>query len=142
MASGFVTEVLDTLAKGDPSPLKVVWALALAVKEAHNGVQGNKEQCAMLNDQVQHVANSLKALPREALKKSAKALAGVIVSLTETLRSAKDLIADFKKKHWLKKVLSHASITAKFEALFVELDRVLQVCGFALGVSFVFMKQK
>ena len=41
----------------------------------------------------------------------------------------------FKSVGWFKKVLSHASITAKFEALFVELDRVLTVCGFALEVS-------
>jgi hypothetical protein len=35
----------------------------MAVKDAHEGVQGNKEQCKMPNDQVQHVATALQAPP-------------------------------------------------------------------------------
>jgi hypothetical protein len=113
--------------------LSVVWTLAAALKNAYEGVPGNKEQCKLLNDQVQHVATALKGLPLAAREKPE--IVGVVGTLAETLRSATGLIAQFKSVGWFKKVLSHASITAKFEALFVELDRVLTVCGFALEVS-------
>lgn len=86
----------------------------------------------MLHDQVQHVAASLKALPDPTKRK--KEVKAAVSSLRETLRSCLDLIGEFKKTHWIKKAVFHASTTGKFEALFVELDRVLQVCGFALEV--------
>eukprot|EP00729_Bicosta_minor_P026376 gene26376-10409_t len=110
--------------------LSAVYALAVQIKEVYDGVQGNKEQCKMLHDQVQHVAASLKALPDPT--KGKKEVKAAVSSLRETLRSCLDLIGEFKKTHWIKKAVFHASTTGKFEALFVELDRVLQVCGFAL----------
>ena len=109
-----------------------VYALAVQIKEVYDGVQGNKEQCKMLHDQVQHVAASLKALPDPTKRKTE--VKAAVSSLRETLRSCLDLIGEFKKTHWIKKAVFHASTTGKFEALFVELDRVLQVCGFALEV--------
>lgn len=112
--------------------LSAVYALAVQIKEVYDGVQGNKEQCKMLHDQVQHVAASLKALPDPTKRK--KEVKAAVSSLRETLRSCLDLIGEFKKTHWIKKAVFHASTTGKFEALFVELDRVLQVCGFALEV--------
>eukprot|EP00729_Bicosta_minor_P014104 gene14104-24309_t len=130
MASDFVGEVLDTLANGDPSPLKVIWALALAVKEAYDGVQGNKEQCKMLNDHVQLVANSLKELPPATRKK--KDVEDAMQKLVETLRSAEDLIAGFKKQGRLKRLVKQNSTAAKFDDLFSELDKMLTICGFAL----------
>ena len=133
MASDFVTTVLETLADGDPSPLQVIWQLALAVNDAYSGVQGNTEQCKILNDQVQHVATSLKGVPYRDLAKPE--IAGVIASLRETLRAAASLIEGFKKKKWYKKMLQHASINAKFDGLFEELNRALQVCGFTFSVS-------
>lgn len=132
MASDFVGEVLDTLANGDPSPLKVIWALALAVKEAYDGVQGNKEQCKMLNDHVQLVANSLKELPPATRKK--KDVEDAMQKLVETLRSAEDLIAGFKKQGRLKRLVKQNSTAAKFDDLFSELDKMLTICGFALEV--------
>lgn len=86
MASDFVGEVLDTLANGDPSPLKVIWALALAVKKAYDGVQGNKEQCKMLNDHVQLVAKALRGLPSATRQK--EEVEDAMGKLVETLRSA------------------------------------------------------
>ena len=82
----FVGEVLDTLANGDPSPLKVIWALALAVKKAYDGVQGNKEQCKMLNDHVQLVAKALRGLPSATRQK--EEVEDAMGKLVETLRSA------------------------------------------------------
>ena len=117
--------------------LTTVFNLAVAVKGAHDGVKGNKEQCKLLNDQVQVVATSLRGLPAATLK--TKAVKNGVASLRETLRSALDLIGGFKKKNWFKKILSHSSTTEKFEALFVELDRVLAVCGFALNVRHFFL---
>ena len=112
--------------------LSVVWGLAAAVKDAYDGVQGNKEQCKMLNDHVQLVANSLKELPPATRKK--KDVEDAMKKLVETLRSAEDLIAGFKKQHWLKKVVKQSSNAAKFDDLFSELDKVLAICGFALEV--------
>lgn len=112
--------------------LSALYTLAMAVKAAHEGVQGNQEQCTLLNDQVQNVVSALRGLPPPTLKKAA--VKAAVSSLRETLRAAADLIEGFKKKHWIKKMLSHSSTTEKFEALFVELDRVLAVCGFALNV--------
>lgn len=112
--------------------LSAVYALAVQIKEVYDGVQGNKEQCKMLHDQVQHVAASLKALPDPTKRK--REVKAAVSSLRETLRSCLDLIGEFKKTHWIKKAVFHASTTGKFEALFVELDRVLQICGFALEV--------
>lgn len=54
-----------------------------------------------------------------------------VSNLRETLRAAADLIEGFKKKHWMKKVLFYSSTAKKFEGLFLELDRVLTICGFA-----------
>lgn len=116
--------------------LSTVWSLAVKVKAAHDGVQGNKEQCSMLNDQVQHVVASLRALPVETRRKSN--IIGVMKSLTETLRSATDFMEGFKKKHWIQKMYYNNSNKEKFEELFEELDRVLQVCGFTLNVSAFF----
>lgn len=116
--------------------LSVVYTLAVKIKEVYGGVQGNAEQCKMLHDQVQHVASSFKALP--ATTKQKPEVEAVISSLRETLRSCLDLIGEFKKTYWVKKAVFHASITGKFEALFAELDRVLQACGFALEVCFCF----
>lgn len=110
--------------------LPAVYALAVQIKVVYDGVQGNKEQCKMLHDQVQHVAASLKALPDPTKRKTE--VKAAVSSLRETLRSCLDLIGEFKKTHWIKKAVF--STTGKFEALFVELDRVLQVCGFALEV--------
>lgn len=50
--------------------LSAVYALAVQIKEVYDGVQGNKEQCKMLHDQVQHVAASLKALPDPTKRKT------------------------------------------------------------------------
>ena len=113
--------------------LCTVLSLAMKVKDACDGVQGNKDQCKLLNDHVQNVALSLKKLPPKTQKK--QEIKEVLTSLVETLRSATSLIEGFKHKHWIKKMLTHASTAAKFEALFVELDRVLAVCGFAFQVS-------
>lgn len=113
--------------------LSTVWSLAVKVKAAHDGVQGNKEQCSMLNDQVQHVVASLRALPEETRRKTN--IIEVMKSLTETLRSATDFMEGFKKKHWIQKMYYNNSNKEKFEELFAELDRVLQVCGFTLNVS-------
>ena len=113
--------------------LSTVWSLAVKVKAAYDGVQGNKEQCSMLNDQVQHVVASLRALPEETRRKSN--IIEVMKSLTETLRSATDFMEGFKKKHWIQKMYYNNSNKEKFEELFEELDRVLQVCGFTLNVS-------
>ena len=113
--------------------LTTVYKLAVAIKGVHDGVKGNKEQCKLLNDQVQVVATSLRGLPAATLK--TKSVKNGVASLRETLRSALDLIGGFKRKNWFTRMLSHSSITEKFEALFVELDRVLAVCGFALNVS-------
>lgn len=116
--------------------LSTVWSLAVKVKAAYDGVQGNKEQCSMLNDQVQHVVASLRALPEETRRKSN--IIEAMKSLTETLRSATDFMEGFKKKHWIQKMYYNNSNKEKFEELFEELDRVLQVCGFTLNVSSVF----
>lgn len=113
--------------------LSTVWSLAVKVKAAYDGVQGNKEQCSMLNDQVQHVVASLRALPEGTKRKSN--IIEVMKSLTETLRSATDFMEGFKKKHWIQKMYYNNSNKEKFEELFEELDRVLQVCGFTLNVS-------
>lgn len=113
--------------------LSTVWSLAVKVKAAYDGVQGNKEQCSMLNDQVQHVVASLRALPEETRRKTN--IIEVMKSLTETLRSATDFMEGFKKKHWIQKMYYNNSNKEKFEELFEELDRVLQVCGFTLNVS-------
>lgn len=116
-----MTDVLGTVAM-----------LALAVKGAYDGVQGNKMQCELLNDHVQRVATVLRGIAPSMMKDISSNPA--ISSLVETLRSAADLITGFKKKNWLKKVVLHASVGAKFEDLFMELDRVLNVCGFAFEV--------
>lgn len=116
--------------------LSTVWSLAVKVKAAYDGVQGNTEQCSMLNDQVQHVVASLRALPEETRRKTN--IIEVMKSLTETLRSATDFMEGFKKKHWIQKMYYNNSNKEKFEELFEELDRVLQVCGFTLNVSCTF----
>ena len=113
--------------------LCTVLSLAMKVKDAYDGVQGNKDQCKLLNDHVQNVARSLKTLPPKTQKKTE--IKEVLTSLVETLRSATSLIEGFTQKHWIKKYFSHASTAAKFEELFKELDRVLAVCGFAFQVS-------
>lgn len=113
--------------------LSTIWSLAKSVKEAHDGVQGNKAQCTLLNDQVQHVAKSLGQLPPVTLRK--REVSDAIGTLRETLRSCADLIGGFKKQHWIRKTLTHASTTEKFEELFKELDQVLHVSGFALQVK-------
>ena len=117
--------------------LSTVWSLAVKVKAAYDGVQGNKEQCSMLNGQVQHVVASLRALPEETRRKSN--IIEAMKSLTETLRSATDFMEGFKKKHWIQKMYYNNSNKEKFEELFEELDRVLQVCGFTLNVSCMFL---
>lgn len=117
--------------------LSTIYSLAVAVKGAYDGVQGNREQCKLLNDQVQNVATALGGLSAATLDE--KAVKEAICSLTETLRAAADLIEGFKKKHWIKKVLWHSSVTQKFEGLFGKLDCVLTVCGFALNVGFIFI---
>lgn len=116
--------------------LSTVWSLAVKVKAAYDGVQGNTEQCSMLNDQVQHVVASLRALPEETRRKTN--IIEAMKSLTETLRSATDFMEGFKKKHWIQKMYYNNSNKEKFEELFEELDRVLQVCGFTLNVSAFF----
>lgn len=116
--------------------LSTVWSLAVKVKAAYDGVQGNTEQCSMLNDQVQHVVASLRALPEGTRRKTN--IIEVMKSLTETLRSATDFMEGFKKKHWIQKMYYNNSNKEKFEELFEELDRVLQVCGFTLNVSAFF----
>lgn len=113
--------------------LSTVWSLAIKVKAAYDGVQGNTEQCSMLNDQVQHVVASLRALPEGTRRKTN--IIEAMKSLTETLRSATDFMEGFKKKHWIQKMYYNNSNKEKFEELFEELDRVLQVCGFTLNVS-------
>eukprot|EP00729_Bicosta_minor_P021823 gene21823-19116_t len=110
--------------------LSVVWGLAAAVKEAYDGVQGNKEQCKMLNDHVQNVAKALKGLPSATRQK--KEVESAMRKLVETLRSATDLIEGFKTQNWIAKMFKQSSTKAKFDELFNELDKVLQVCGFAL----------
>lgn len=112
--------------------LSVVWGLAAAVKEAYDGVQGNKEQCKMLNDHVQNVAKALKGLPSATRQK--KEVESAMRKLVETLRSATDLIEGFKTQNWIAKMFKQSSTKAKFDELFNELDKVLQVCGFALEV--------
>ena len=115
--------------------LSTIYSLAAAVKGAYDGVQGNREQCKLLNDQVQNVATALRGLSAATVE--GEAVKEAISSLTETLRAAADLIEGFKKKHWLKKVLWHSSVTQKFEGLFGKLDCVLTVCGFALNVGII-----
>eukprot|EP00729_Bicosta_minor_P017991 gene17991-1533_t len=111
--------------------LSALSKLAMAVKAAHDGVQENREQCTLLNDQVQNVVSALTGLLPSTLKKVA--VKEAVSSLGKTLRAAADLIEGFKKKHWFKKMLSHSSTTEQFEALFVELDRVMAVCSFTLN---------
>ena len=120
--------------------LSTVWSLAVKVKAAYDGVQGNKEQCSMLNDQVQHVVASLRALPEETRRKMN--IIEVMKSLTETLRSATDFMEGFKKKHWIQKMYYNNSNKEKFEELFEELDRVLQVSAFSLNVSLFFFSRQ
>lgn len=113
--------------------LSVVWRLAMKVKEAHDGVQGNKEQCKLLNDHVQNVAKALKGLPSATMQK--EEVIGALKKLVETLRSAADLIEGFKKQNWFTKIVKQSSMAEKFAELFRELDSTRQVCGFAVEVT-------
>lgn len=113
--------------------LSMLCSLAGKVKEAYDGVQGNEEQCGLLNDQVQHVVTSLGALSKAT--KKIPHVKRVLKSLAETLRSATDFIEGFKKRHWIKRVWNSNSSKEKLDGLFTELDHVIQVCGFALNVS-------
>lgn len=122
----------SSLAKMATDVLSVVWGLAMKVKEAHDGVQGNKEQCKVLNDHVQNVAKALKGLPSATRQK--EEVQGALRKLVETLRSAADLIVGFKKQNWFTKMVKQSSMAEKFAELFRELDSTLHVCGFAVEV--------
>ena len=112
-----------------------IWSLAAAVKSAYDGVQGNNDQCKMLNDQVQLIAKSLSKLPPQTQERPE--VEESISSLKETLRSAEHLMKEFTNTHWLKKSLNYKSINAKFERLFLELDTILKVCGIGFEVRWL-----
>lgn len=94
-------------------------SLAVNIKEMYDGVKGNKEQCKMLNDQVQFVTSTLKNLPDVDQRK----IQATIIPLIETLKDCLALIGEFQTKHWIKKWILHGSITEDFEDLFDQLAR-------------------
>lgn len=100
-----------------------VYALAVQIKEAYGSVQGNLDQCKMLHDQVQHVIETLKAMPGTTKRKPEVKVA--VSSLPETLSSCLNLMGEFTMAHSIKKAVSS---TSRFDALLAELDRVLKVC--------------
>ena len=100
-----------------------VYALAVQIKEAYGSVQGNLDQCKMLHDQVQHVIETLKAMPGTTKRKPEVKVA--VSSLPETLSSCLNLMGEFTMAHSIKKAVSS---TPRFDALLAELDRVLKVC--------------
>jgi len=106
-----------------------LWTLAQAVVAANAGAQGNKEQCAMLNSQVQRVVTIVKAA--KGLETN-RAMHKCAASLCETLRAAAELITLHNAKRWITKLVFHAKIAASFEALFVQLDRGMTLFGVAV----------
>lgn len=107
--------------------LATVWDLAVKVKKAHEGVQGNSKQCTRLSVLVESVATSLKSMPAVNLKKPS--VIKVIPLLSETLRSAEAFIEKFKHTHWIIRTFSYSSITAKFRGLTEDLISILTVFG-------------
>lgn len=102
-----------------------VYALAVQIKEAYGSVQGNLDQCKMLHDQVQHVIETLKAMPGTTKRKPEVKVA--VSSLPETLSSCLNLMGEFTMVHSIKKAVYS---TPRFDALLAELDRVRKVCNF------------
>ena len=92
-------------------------SIAVNIKKMYDAVKGNKEQCKMLNDQVQFVTSTLKNLPDGAK------IQATVIPLIETLKDCLALIGEFQTKHWIKKWILHGSITEDFEDLFDQLAR-------------------
>lgn len=118
-----------------------VYTLVGEINEAYDSVQGNPKLCKLLNDQVQHVASSLKVLPDVDQRKPN--VQGTISSLIETLKDCLALIGEFQETDWInkiKKIVLAGGYEKEFNVLFDKLDRVLQVCEFSLEVRLADIK--
>lgn len=121
--------------------LSVVFSLVGKIKEAYDSVQGTPKLCKLLNDQVQHVASSLKVLPDVDQRKPN--VQGTISSLIETLKDCLALIGEFQEADWIdkiKKMVLAGGYEKDFNVLFDKLDQVLQVCEFSLEVRLADIK--
>lgn len=125
-------EVVTEVLLGPVGNMLTVISIAEKIKKVYDNVKGNKEQCKVLNDQVQFVTSTLKKLPDVNKRKTE--IQATITPLIKTLRDCLDLIGEFQGEHWLKKCMFHGSIAKNFEVLINQLDRHRSNCGFALSV--------